>query len=152
MTHKEMVEISRAWLYDHGKCFVVICEPKCSGEQPDAIGWDSGGFSTLIECKTSKQDLVRDEEKEHRIRPIQMGHSRYFMLPRALAGQIGIAHRDGWGTLVVEDDGAVSVWHKAPDNFGRGMASVRAEMRLLVNVLSNKSQRTGAPNMVAIGQ
>jgi hypothetical protein len=46
------------------------------------MGFGSGGFSTLIECKVSRADFFSDRKKHFRKHPEQgMGHRRYFMAP-----------------------------------------------------------------------
>jgi len=52
MTHKELVEIGKKWLW--GKCDIAVTElATWVSETPDVIGW-KGGASTLIECKANR--------------------------------------------------------------------------------------------------
>jgi len=53
------------------------------------------GFSTLIECKTSRSDYYADRRKPwHR-----MGDFKYFMTPKGLLK--GLQITEGWGLLEV---------------------------------------------------
>lgn len=76
MTHAELVEIARNWLKnpkngsrrgdavtERAGCCVVVSEiASQDNESPDAFGWH-GLSTTLIECKTSRSDFLRDAKK-----------------------------------------------------------------------------------------
>lgn len=81
MTHDDLVKRAVAWLrrpavkalggpfnfWRKGGCGVVVPELVSSApESPDAIGWISGGYSYLIECKCSRSDFMADFQKAHR--------------------------------------------------------------------------------------
>ncbi len=92
MTHAELVKRAAKWLQQ--KHSVVVTEIGTSGEEPDAIGFRMG-FSTLIECKTSRSDYYADRRKPwHR-----MGDFKYFMTPKGLLS--GLPLTEGWGLLEV---------------------------------------------------
>jgi hypothetical protein len=76
MTHAELVECAAVWL--RKRFPVVITEMVTSNETPDAIGFNSR-TSTVIECKTSRADFLRDREKRcHRYGKL-MGGQRYYL-------------------------------------------------------------------------
>lgn len=81
MTHDDLVRRAVAWLkrpavraldgparyWRKGGCGVVVPELVSSApESPDAIGWISGGYSYLVECKCSLSDFRADRQKAHR--------------------------------------------------------------------------------------
>ena len=93
MTHAELVKRATKWLWQ--KHPVIVSEMAGGGpEEPDAIGFRMG-FSTLIECKTSRSDYYADRKKPS----TRMGDFRYFMTPPDLLA--GLVLTDGWGLLEV---------------------------------------------------
>jgi hypothetical protein len=83
MTHSELVEAARRWLWK--TCSVVITEmAHGEREEPDAIGWH-GTFCTLVECKASIEDFRRDALKPFRDYPEDgLGRHRYYCAPKGL--------------------------------------------------------------------
>jgi len=88
MTHDDLVEIARNWLWNakkgpegtgwkHVPCKVVLTELVSGMEIPDAIGWHSGR-SILIECKTSVSDFKADAKKLFRYAPEMARHRLRF--------------------------------------------------------------------------
>ena len=129
MTHAELVERAKRWLWGQ-QCGVVITElvTGCR-ETPDAIGWNARG-SILVECKTSSSDFYTDKRKPFRAMPEQgMGNLRYFMAPKGVLRAESIP--EGWG--LIEPCGervryvvrAVKVWP----------ACCAAETRILVSAM-----------------
>ena len=97
MTHAELVERSKRWLWGQ-RCGVVITElvTGCR-ETPDAIGWNARG-SILVECKTSASDFYADKRKPFRMFPeTGMGRTRYFMAPEGVLRAEIIP--EGWGLI-----------------------------------------------------
>lgn len=88
MTHADLVARAASWLRNTRRCGVVLTE--CSGgghEIPDAIGWRSGGrVSTLVECKASRADFLRDGKKWHRRHGdvVGIGQERFYFAPPGL--------------------------------------------------------------------
>jgi len=78
MTHKELVEIGN-W----SRCDIVVTElATWVSETPDVIGW-KGGASTLIECKTNRQDFLRDKHKgARRMSKYAMGNYREIQIAK----------------------------------------------------------------------
>lgn len=68
MTHKELVKIAPKIAKKFGFP-LAITEMKTAnktGEIPDCLAFKGGGTSLLIECKTSREDFLRDRTKEFR--------------------------------------------------------------------------------------
>jgi hypothetical protein len=84
MSHDELVKRAAAWL--RSRCRVVVTEISCAvSEQPDAIGWNHGGCSYLLECKASRADFRKDADKHFRRLPENgMGMMRYYFTPPGL--------------------------------------------------------------------
>jgi hypothetical protein len=103
ISHKELVDRAFLWLKFGQNCSVVFKERHTSvHEHPDAIGWRSGNFSVVVECKASRADFLADKQKSFRQNPESgMGYNRYFMAP------VGMLEPDempeGWGLLEVYD-------------------------------------------------
>jgi hypothetical protein len=114
ITHDELVARASKWLANTMKCSVVITEMSGHHEEPDAIGWGSGGHSILVECKTSKSDFDRDMWKAGRRTPPRwgVGNRRYYLVPPELVDYVLENRPYGWGVLVahktrvnIKDDG-----------------------------------------------
>lgn len=67
---------------------------------PDIIGFRSE-YSTVIECKVSRQDYQADKLKSHRYHLKQPGNYRYYLTPENMIAND--ENYDGWGLL--ETDG-----------------------------------------------
>jgi len=102
ISHKDLVQRAFAYLKFTKTCSVVFKERCASGwETPDAIGF-KGGFSYLIECKSSRADFLADKQKFFRKNPENgMGYERYFMAPVGLLDPSEITK--GWGLIEVYD-------------------------------------------------
>ena len=102
MTHSELVARAVRWLKGSMQCSVVLAEVQGIGREiPDAIGWSYGGrASILVECKTSKSDLVADIRHKYWHRPeCGVGLFRYFMTPPDLVRPEELP--EPWGLLEV---------------------------------------------------
>lgn len=119
-THAELCAIAVKWLkrplsrYGHG-CQIAFPEPRISflsGECPDAIGfrvstrWYGGG-STVVECKTSRTDFLRDNAKPHRADGQGMGRFRYFLCLDGLIKPDELP--PGWGLIYAGARGTIRV-------------------------------------------
>jgi len=100
ISHEELVDRAFTYLKFSIDCSVVFKERITStSENPDAIGF-RGGFSYLIECKSSRSDFLADKKKYFRRDPSYgMGYERYFMAPVGMFEPSEIP--DGWGLLEV---------------------------------------------------
>lgn len=97
ITHEKLVKKARRWLLNNG-CPVVISEMACCREQPDAIGFMHGGWSKLIEVKTSRSDFLNELKKPSRRFQCGMGDYRYYLVPEGLMKESELP--EGWGLLV----------------------------------------------------
>lgn len=102
--HKECVE--HATRYLSKRCNVVLPEFFCwNGELADVIGF-KGDNSTLIECKVSRGDFLKDKNKPFRINQAKgMGDFRYYCCPKGLIKKEELP--EGWGLLYVYPSGVV---------------------------------------------
>lgn len=106
--HEFLVEKGKKWLRGQkGKnwgCPIVFGElsTQCD-EKPDVLGFSSSR-STLIECKTSRNDFKRDQKKMFRSVPYTgMGNFRLYMCPTDLIKEEELP--DNWGLIYVSDGG-----------------------------------------------
>lgn len=107
MTHDELVQRAVAWLkrpvskdgWRKGGCGVVVPElVSYARENPDAIGWVSGGYSYLIECKCSLSDFYADRRKpRHRTDLGGVGAECFYLCPAGLLPPDKLPDR--WGLL-----------------------------------------------------
>lgn len=103
MTHKEVVNLAYKWILKSGSCGVAFRElysAACNGEYPDVIGFQSSGYSVLIEVKVSRSDFLGDKKKRFRINPeLGMGSERYYCCPQGLIKQEELP--TGWGLIYI---------------------------------------------------
>ncbi len=105
MTHKELVKIAAKWA--QGKHRIVVVERGAIGELPDVAAFDYG-YSTLIECKVSRSDFLRDKRKATRRHPEWcMGNYRIYCVPKGLISENDIP--DDWGLLEFYPSGLVKL-------------------------------------------
>lgn len=133
MTHKELVDIAGKWAI--GRHQIVICEKASFFENPDVMAF-SWSFTTLIECKISRADFLRDKYKptrrrDHSENDLCMGNYRIYCCPKGLLKEDDIP--DSWGLLEVypsgyaklatnlytHQDGAIW-WHELTNNGLKG--------------------------------
>lgn len=93
--HSDLVAMAAAWLL---KKYPVVITDMVSGarETPDAIGI-RGYDSTLIECKASRADFLRDAAKPHRQGDAGMGCLRYYLTTLGMIKPAELP--EGWGLL-----------------------------------------------------
>jgi hypothetical protein len=90
VTHAHLVLRAQMYMRNALQCNPVFLERGCArtNEMPDAVGWHSGQC-IVIECKTSKSDLLADAKKTFRIQPsLGMGQRRYYLLTIDLYNEI----------------------------------------------------------------
>lgn len=104
MTHTECVEYAARYLSQ--RCPVVLPEFfSWNGELADVIGFKND-FSTLIECKVSRGDFLKDKHKPFRANPEKgMGDRRYYCCPKGLIKPEELP--EGWGLLYIYPSGLV---------------------------------------------
>lgn len=100
-THQELVKIAAKWaLGRHG---IVFCERRAMTETPDVMAFHSR-YSTLIECKVTRSDFLRDRHKAaRRIEELCMGNYRIYCVPKGMIGEDEIP--ESWGLLEVYPSG-----------------------------------------------
>jgi hypothetical protein len=102
LSHDSLVLRAERWLINSKGCVLTLVE-RCaggSGETPDAIGWQPGTLSILVECKTSLSDFYSDRQKPWRRLPEQgVGAYRYFLTPPGLIDPSRHSMPEKWGLL-----------------------------------------------------
>jgi len=103
LTHDDLIKIAKKWLWK--RCVVVVTEMKIAREEPevvDAIGWEYGGWSMVVECKTTRADFLREKRKRHhKEKEGGMGNKKYFLMPKGLITTDDLP--TGWGLLECVD-------------------------------------------------
>jgi hypothetical protein len=111
--HSELIKLGAHWLslshngiefggshYRYSHPIVLKELVSADFSIPDIIGF-CAEYSTLIECKTSRQDYFADKLKSHRHHPKQSGNYRYYLVPENMISAEEVY--EGWGLL--ETDG-----------------------------------------------
>ena len=119
LTHDYLVEKARKYLFNNLKCSVVLTELNTRNirEIPDAIGWCNSN-STLIECKTSKQDLQKDKKKIFRGKTdlvtgeeygstLGVGNFRYYLTEKDLLINQNLPKK--WGLLELYNNKIIEI-------------------------------------------
>lgn len=145
MRHPDLVERAAAWLRNTKRCGVVLTEASGGHEIPDAIGWRCGGrVSTLVECKASRADFLRDAQKWHRRHAahVGIGQERYYMAPAGMLRPDEIP--EGWGLVEVTPGGRARVTKRAPEP-GKDRPLDREVMAREVAYLYSATRKAQAP-------
>jgi len=104
--HDRLVKKARGWLLKHRHVIVISEMASGGGEEPDAIGFQHGADSTVIECKASRSDFLRERHKSHaRIPEQSMGNYRYFLAPKDLIKLNELLPADG--LLELDENGRI---------------------------------------------
>lgn len=97
ITHAELIEYGRRWLYRRNCGYVAAEECGLALEQPDLLGFRSG-FTIMIEVKISRRDFKRDALKFFRTHPRQgVGNYRYYLCPEGVIKPSDIPSQ--WGLI-----------------------------------------------------
>lgn len=137
MTHKTLVTMAHKHL--RRTCCAVFTEySTAAGEIPDAIGWRFGS-STLIECKASRSDFLRDKHKCSRRKPSAMGRYRYYLCPEGMIQPEDLP--PFWGLLWAKG-AKVAVQVKA-ERIGDESCDLRDEISYLTSMLRRAQVRLG---------
>lgn len=139
MTHTEVVNIAYDWIMKNARCGCAFREFRTqasNGEHPDVIGFNSWGYSVLLECKISRADFLSDRKKIFRAQPDQgMGTKRYFCCPTGLIKKEEL--QNGWGLIYIGEKGnAIKV--KESENFDK---NIHAEHGLMYSALRRIQKR-----------
>jgi hypothetical protein len=145
LTHSDLCALAVKWLrmrkqnncIPYAKtCKVVASEVKSLNfEIPDAIGFNSDGYSILFECKTNLQDFIRDAHKPNRELG-GMGDFRIFLTEKGMLNSEIQRHYYGWG--VMETDGKKFDFKVFPIHL---TANKIAEQRLLLSIIRNPNRK-----------
>jgi len=136
MTHPELVKLASGWAIS--RHLIVISERGAINEIPDVVGINYS-YTTLIECKVSRADFLRDKHKiTRRDGEYCIGNYRIYCVPKGLLTEDDIP--ETWGLLEVYPSGFLKLrtnlykhqkgaiwWH---ENTVEGL---RAERHLLLN-------------------
>jgi hypothetical protein len=100
MKHQELVKYAGLWLQNAKGCNPVFIEKGFSGcaEIPDAIGW-TAHECILVECKTSKEDLIANSKKV-----LAIGNLKYFLMTEELFQECRDKIPEGWGVITVNSN------------------------------------------------
>jgi hypothetical protein len=116
MKHADLVKRAAAYLANTKRCPVVITEMSGQGEEPDAIGWNAGGHSCLVECKATVSDFKADRWKAgRRLARLGMGNHRFYLVPPEILQYAVENAPPRWGVLVAYKRRVEQ--RKAPDCF-----------------------------------
>lgn len=125
MSHKLCVRMASEYM--RKRADVVLPEFFChNSELPDVIAFDSR-TSTVIECKVSRSDFLKDKNKPFRINANQgMGDYRFYCAPKGLIKQEELPR--GWGLIEILPSGKM---RKAVDSWEVLKKNIDAEHHLL---------------------
>lgn len=134
MTHEDLVKKAARWLRNSRRCKFVLTELRAAHpvECADSIGWRAKGWSILVECKTSRADLISDTHKPFRTDGRGLGAERYYLTLPGL-----IRHEElvfGWGLLELRGNRVWKVGLASKDD-SRSKESMRREVGLLAALL-----------------
>ncbi|HEY1956722.1 MAG TPA: hypothetical protein VGH28_13975 [Polyangiaceae bacterium] len=110
-----------------------------TSEQPDVIGFRTGGDTLLVECKASLEDFKRDASKPFRREPGSgMGYFRWYFAPAGIV--LVDALPPSWGLAEVGARGKVAIAKRPQPFHQRNLAE---EARLLVTALRRATEGWG---------
>jgi hypothetical protein len=142
MTHDDLVKRAVSWLkkpagnnqWRKRGCGVVVPElVSYAPENPDAIGWISGGYSYLVECKCSLSDFLADLRKPHRASGA--GAQRLFLCEPGVVPPEKLPA--GWGLLHCHP-ACITIEAPPAHNAERNLAS---EMSMMYSLLRRAEVR-----------
>jgi hypothetical protein len=137
MTHEELRKVAVRWLTVSRKCTVVLSEIVSHATQiPDAIGWQSDR-STLVECKISRSDFLRDADKGHQRTNATPGMRRFYLTP---PGLLKIEDLPEWWGLLETREKYVKVIRESA-HFPTSDRALSDEVVMLVSALRRVKQR-----------
>lgn len=136
MQHATLVQLGVRWLTR--RCSVVLYEAAATkGEIPDVIGW-AGMSSTLIECKVSRADFLKDAAKKPRSKDsLGMAQRRYYLCPAEMVKVEDLPPK--WGLLWATKNN-VTVQREAR---GFSKRNLVAEVEFLSTMLRRAQIRIG---------
>lgn len=146
-THRQLEEVGAKWLSKSGywwSCKRIAIEPTSPGsEHPDVIGF-AYGVTHVIECKTTRDDFLRDFRKKWRKEGEKpMGSYRWWLCKE------GLITRDdlegcGDGLLWRTADGDIQVI-KDPSRRAEEERNMIGELCILYSMLSKEAASGNRP-------
>lgn len=132
--HRDMCKRAAKWLRGTMGCNVAVWElTACANEKPDAIGWHPYK-STLVECKTSRADFLRDRLKYHKKTPEGgMGNYRYYMCPPDVIKVEDLPLN--WGLVYLKNGRVIIIKHAEEQE-----ANLNVERTFLASILRRKME------------
>ena len=138
MNHAELVTRAGRWLRNSRKHVVVLEEIGSDGREcPDVIGWKHGGLCTLVECKVTRTDFLRDIKKPFRMRG-GMGSMRWYATSPNLVKLSELPM--SWGLIEVGLKLVRVVREPVPQNVDRNM---RGETNCLISAVQRATDGWG---------
>lgn len=150
MNHKDLVKIASRWMA--GRHQIVITEKSAIYEMPDVVGF-SYQWTTMIECKSSRSDFLRDKRKLTRFdESYSVGNYRLYCCPKGLINEDEIPEK--WSLLEVYPSGFAKMktnifkyagdqktiwWHDLTEQ------GHKAEKRLLYNQIFSLNENLPLP-------
>jgi len=134
ITHAVLVRVATVWLQQNHT--VVATEITTAvNEIPDAIGFKNYE-TTVVECKTSKTDFIRNSKKTHERGGYGVGNKRWFLVPKGLVSVDEVP--EGWGLLEYRESGHVRGYYikiivAAPRQEG-DFVRLRQERLMLISI------------------
>lgn len=140
LTHKQLVDIGEKFLKKLNYKIVAKEIKSMSDEIPDVIGFQYD-ISTLLECKVSRQDFLKDKSKKFRTVG-GVGNFRFFICPENLILVEELPER--WGLIYVDEKSRAKIVHN-PYGYGNiwdrklGFESnILTERQILFTILRKK--------------
>lgn len=98
-THDELVKHAKRFLQRKHVLVLTEMAGGC-GEEADAIGWNSVGMATLIECKANRNDFLSDKRKCFRQTPHRgMAAFRYYLTNDGVIPLTELP--ENWGLMIL---------------------------------------------------
>lgn len=141
MNHKELVSRAARWLSNSQGCAFVLTEPCVPIEQPDVTGWTFNAWCVVVEVKASRNDWLRDADKEHRS-GLGVGNERWYFVPAGLISPNEV--QEPWGLAYCHWN-KVTVVKSAGKRSGIGTVDILQTVRLLVACLRRATLPSPAP-------
>lgn len=140
-THRQLEEVGAKWLSKSGywwSCKRIAIEPTSPGsERPDVIGF-AYGVTHVIECKTTRDDFLRDFRKKWRKEGEKpMGSYRWWLCVEGVI-TVDDLSGSGDGLLLVTAYGSVQII-KFPTRRSEEERNMIGELCILYSMLSKEA-------------
>lgn len=139
MTHDELVQAGYNWLLKINCSFVLTELKTFALECPDNLGW-KGGFSILVECKTSLKDFRADCKKPFRIHEDHgVGYYRFYLSPENVITPDILPEK--WGLLWLTGNNKIKRVVAPKGNIWTGWPSFERNMQSEIHILCSALRR-----------